>query len=113
MTTTTRTDTLTLNCDICGKPVTGQSGYITVNTTDAYRHSVAVKEWEERTARKSRERHPTLSKDFPPVMDGSDLLDYPDPAPWRIYHGECDPDPDCNSYWFDAYRCSTERDLLG
>jgi hypothetical protein len=28
------------------------------------------------------------------AYSGADLLDYPEAAPWRVWHRRCDPDPD-------------------
>ena len=105
MTATTKTDTLTLPCDLCKKPVTGKAGYIIVDRRDIHRYREASKAWKSKYQPDDGHWHP---------VNLAALLDGPDPAPWHIYHRACDPDPDDNSeYWFDAYRCSTAFDLLG
>lgn len=98
MTKSATTDTLTLPCDVCGKPVSGDGGYLCISFRAINEHEQAAEAWKQRN--------------LGPVISGASLLDYPNAAPWHIYHRDCDPSPDGNDYWFHASAARTARDLL-
>lgn len=100
---TTANGTLTMRCDACQEPVIRELGYICVDLD-------AVKERERKAAQWNSQNRG--GPDGPPIAPVT-LRSYPCRVPWRIYHRDCDPDPDGDCYWFHVYRCCTERDVLG
>ena len=97
--TTTVTDILVWNCDVCGKPVADGKGYICVDVSAADAFRAAYEEW------KAAHRR---------LINLTELMAMPSAAPWHVYHKRCDPQMvSANDYWFDVERVRTDRDLLG
>jgi hypothetical protein len=85
-------DQLVFVCDACDEPVTGNTGYVHISWSDIAATEEAAGEW--------KQKHPEVAG----VLE---LTEYPDRAPWRVHHADCDPRPEAGDYWFYVGRCDT------
>lgn len=90
------------SCDICRSAIEPGTGYIMCDTREADRYLREQQEWEA-----AHEIAPGVI-----LIEGSDLLDGPDPARWTAMHRRCDPNLDGCEYWFDVERADTPLKLL-
>jgi hypothetical protein len=79
---------LTLICETCNFPVTGDSGSLYVTYADIHTHEAAETEWEE--------RHPAGT-----AIDITELLEHPGDIHWRTGHDRCRADRDLDCYEID------------
>lgn len=95
---TTTGTTIEWNCSVCGKAVDDGAGYLTIDIDEVNKVEDARREWDA--------AHP---RDF--SVDEL-LAEYPRDAGWLVFHGDCDPEPDRQSYWFDVGRIRSPWDVV-
>jgi len=76
-------------CSVCDKPVEDDDGYVTMDMVEATRVEGEREAW-----REAKPEGGTAAK----------LDTYPKPAPWRVFHLDCDPVPDREAYSIDVGR---------
>jgi hypothetical protein len=91
-------------CDECKHPVADGEGSLWVDMTEVDQREINVRAW------KQLEAEPTT--DMLQTYSFSSILSYPEPAPWRVHHAVCDPDPSTNAYAIEAHRCRSWADLV-
>lgn len=94
---------LRFTCDMCRRPIFGETGYICVDHLAAMNRPRLIKEWED------QHYQGTGGWIALPI---SAWNDYPAETPWYAYHRVCDPRPESADYWYCVSRVRTERDLL-
>lgn len=91
------TETITYHCDECGQPVAGRDGWVTLDERQAHETATRRRQWGQ-------------DNPGPSYNAAALILDYPEGAPWRVYHADCDPGPD--GYWFHVGEVDTPGGLL-
>lgn len=89
-------------CDGCGKQVRPESGYFEVSNAAVAAVEQGEKSWRQRYA----------SGSGLVVCSIDELNEYPERAPWKVWHRKCDPTPRDAAYFVDLERCTTAADLL-
>lgn len=85
-------------CATCREPVADHTGYLHVN------HETIGE------VRRGERDHSREHPDTGISIDA--LLGMPDPAPWQVHHGACDPDSDSPDYVIHIERARTHAQLL-
>lgn len=89
---------LTWTCDYCDKPIANDTGYIYIDSRELHETERAVAAWD--------------AANPGPVIHGPALMTYPEGAPWRHAHHECDPEPESEAYGIGVHRARTHAQLL-
>jgi len=76
-------------CSVCDKPVADDDGYVTMDMAEIPRVEDERKVWGEAN---------------PEGVTAAKLDTYPKSAPWRVFHLDCDPEPDREAYSIDVGR---------
>ena len=76
-------------CSVCDKPVEDDDGYVTMDMVEATRVAEERETWQESNPENER---------------AARLETHPKPAPWRVFHLDCDPVPDREVYSIDVDR---------
>jgi hypothetical protein len=84
---------LVLSCQVCGKPITGKSGYAAVDKAAAAERGRAFRDW--------RATHPGV-----PPWRG------PKPVRWRLVHTGCDTACGTNDFVVPCERMRTLEQLV-
>jgi len=92
-------DKIEWNCDVCGRAIEDDHGYLTVNEAQIKEAQREFAEW--------KNEHQTT------VFSVNDLMDRPDFVKWQAVHASCDPRSDSGDYSIDIDRVRTARHALG
>jgi predicted GIY-YIG superfamily endonuclease len=92
-------------CDACKRPVIGNTGYVHIVSADIQH---CRKAWDEFKRRKTSETPDGAYA----IWGGAELAALPGPAPWRVHHLGCDPDPDGDDYYHEISEVNTYPKLL-
>lgn len=90
-------------CDVCGQPIRGATGYVTIGDRDGG-HPVP------RVPRKEPRPSPGLKSLAERIALGE--LELRVNVKFAVMHADCDPDPNSNEYWFGVERARTQSEWL-
>jgi hypothetical protein len=97
------TDEIHWCCDGCGRPVTGDTGYLRVSYASIARHQDRLGAASaDRSSWAPREIRVTPASEIPLLVR----------ARWQVHHRSCDPDVDADDYWYAIGRVDTRTKLL-
>jgi predicted GIY-YIG superfamily endonuclease len=88
-------------CSVCDKEVADGDGWLAARYDEFGEVRDARKAWEQR-----------IEATYDGFYPASELLSYPHPAPWRVFHRHCDPSLDSTDYWITVERIRTYPQLV-
>lgn len=95
-------------CDVCHKPVSDDTGYVTMRHAEQEK----VNEWHNELDRKMREMAEENGETLA-CLNSEDLETCPEVARWHVLHRDCDPLPDSYDYWIAVDRIRTHSEVHG